>query len=145
MNTKLIDSLSVVLANNYALYLKTQNYHWHVVGPRFHSLHEMFEQQYQNLQEANDEIAERIRALGAYAPATFAEYAKLMQIKEGNSKADANTMVKTLRDDNQKLVDLCYKALHIAEEVGDHATADFMSDRILDHQKFHWMLTVSVE
>ena len=77
--------LAVLLADTYALYLKTQNYHWHVKGTQFKSLHELFERQYMELAAAVDEIAERILIMGNKAPATFKEFERLKRIKDGNS------------------------------------------------------------
>src|SRR5229473_3205526 len=75
-------SLSKLLADTYTLYLKTQGFHWNVTGPRFHDLHKLFEEQYNELADANDEIAERIRALGAKAPASYSEFKKLATLSE---------------------------------------------------------------
>jgi starvation-inducible DNA-binding protein len=69
--TAIADGLGRVLADSYALYLKTHNFHWNVTGPMFQTLHTMFEEQYTELATAVDEVAERIRSLGAYAPASF--------------------------------------------------------------------------
>ena len=77
------EGLTKVLADSYTLYLKTHNYHWNVEGPQFRTLHLMFEEQYTELAAAIDEIAERIRALGYYAPGSYSEYAALTSIKEG--------------------------------------------------------------
>ena len=77
---KIAEGLSKVLADSYLLYLKTHNYHWNVTGELFHQLHEQFEEQYTELAEAIDEIAERIRALGFRAPGTFQEFNELASI-----------------------------------------------------------------
>src|SRR3954468_5990595 len=78
------DGLSRVLADTYTLYLKTHNFHWNVTGPMFQTLHVLFETQYNELWQATDEIAERIRALGFPAPGTYSEFAKLATVKEPN-------------------------------------------------------------
>ena len=88
--------LAKVLADTYTLYLKTHNYHWNVRGPMFHSLHTMFEQQYTELALAVDEVAERIRALGELAPGSYGEFAKLASIPDGDSRNDAQAMIREL-------------------------------------------------
>ncbi|MCF8469175.1 MAG: DNA starvation/stationary phase protection protein, partial [Parvibaculum sp.] len=93
---KIAEGLSRVLADTYTLYLKTHNYHWNVTGPQFRSLHLMFEEEYRELWAATDEIAERIRALGEYAPGTYAEFGKLTSLHEDNSVPNADQMVKNL-------------------------------------------------
>src|SRR2546423_4333343 len=79
---KIADSLSKLLADTYTLYLKTHNFHWNVTGPMFQTLHLMFETQYNELALAVDLIAERIRALGFPAPATYSQFLQLSSIKE---------------------------------------------------------------
>jgi len=144
MNT-VITKLEVALADTYALYLKTQNYHWHVRGPRFKSLHELFEMQYRELAEAVDEIAERILILGHKAPATFADFNKLKTIQDGNSSLNANQMVMELSSDHNILVKDLNRAVKIAQENNDEGTITLLGDRIAAHEKAHWMLQTSVE
>jgi starvation-inducible DNA-binding protein len=88
--------LSHFLADSYTLYLKTHNFHWNVTGPMFQTLHTMFEGQYQELALAVDEIAERIRALGVKAPASYQEFMKLTSIKENVNDLSAMQMVAEL-------------------------------------------------
>lgn len=135
------DALKDVLADTYALYLKTQNYHWNVIGPRFKSLHEQFEAEYINLRDAIDEIAERIRVIGAKAPGGFNAYSKLTRIQDGDENADADTMTRQLRDDQLTIVGTLKKAVEVAEKYGDDATADQMIARIYYHQQQAWMLS----
>lgn len=93
-SNQVIETLKTALADNYALYLKTQNYHWNVIGPNFRALHLLFEEQYTDLFTANDDIAERIRTLGAKVPATLGGFAAVTNIHDGNENADAQTMVQ---------------------------------------------------
>jgi starvation-inducible DNA-binding protein len=79
---ELAEGLSALLADTSTLYMKTLGYHWNVVGPMFHSLHLMFEQQYVELREAMDVIAERVRALGSLAPGSYAELARLSSVPD---------------------------------------------------------------
>ncbi|MFA6303277.1 MAG: DNA starvation/stationary phase protection protein [Legionella sp.] len=143
--SSVIKKLEIILADTYALYLKTQNYHWHVKGPQFKALHELFEMQYQELALAVDAIAERILIMAHKAPATFTEFNQLKTIKDGNSSANANQMVSELAHDNGTLVNDLNQAIKIAQENHDEGTATLLSDRIAAHQKAHWMLNASKE
>ena len=140
----MIKKLEVVLADTYALYLKTQNYHWHVKGAQFKSLHELFEMQYKALAEAIDEIAERILILGHKAPATFTALNQLKTIKDGDSNVDANHMVSELAQDHGSLVKDLNAAVKLAQEHDDEGTIALLSERIGAHEKARWMLNASV-
>lgn len=146
MSDKLVvDSLKKVLADSYALYLKTQNYHWNVKGPHFNSLHILFEGQYQDLAAAIDEIAELIRALGEKAPGTWKEYEELTVIKDGNSELDANEMVLDLAKDQDEIVkNSIQKAFDAATENDDDVVVDAMVARMTVHRKNKWMLNSSI-
>jgi starvation-inducible DNA-binding protein len=145
MREDLLAQLSVILADTYALYLKTQNYHWHVTGPQFRPLHELFEEQYRELAEAVDSVAEQIRIMGNLAPATFKELDSLKTLKDGDSKATANQMVISLASDNNTLVKDLNRALKLAEEIHDEGAANLLSDRVSAHEKARWMLSASRE
>lgn len=144
MTNKVIDSLKIVLADSYILYLKTQNYHWNVTGPHFKSMHLMFEEQYNDLFTAVDLIAERIRALGSKAPGSFAAYSKITNIKEGDENLSADLMVKELASDQNIISESITKALKEAQEVGDEVTVGIVTDRLEVHQKNAWMLNSSL-
>ena len=142
---ELSEKLAGVLADNYNLYLKTQYYHWNVTGPHFHSLHEMFEEQYQNFAEANDELAERIRALGAFAPGTFREFQEYGEIEEDKSLPKSwEEMVNNLIRDNETLACRCRELMEKAEESKDGVTHDLMIERLAFHEKTAWMLRSTV-
>lgn len=143
MNKQLESKLSRLLADTYALYLKTQNYHWHVKGPNFKSLHELFEEQYQQLALAVDEIAERILTIGGYAPASFSEFAKLTSIKDGDSKASSDVMLKDLHQDHQQIIKDMQEVMGEADSVNDEGTLSMISERIAQHEKICWMLGAS--
>ena len=144
MTNNVIADLKVTLADSYILYLKTQNYHWNVTGPNFKSFHLMFEEQYNDLFTAVDLIAERIRALGAKAPGSFAAYSQITNIKEGDENLDADTMLQELAADQEIIVKSLTKALKAAQEVEDEVTVGIMTDRIEIHQKNAWMLRSSI-
>lgn len=144
-HNELIQRLNVFLADTYALYLKTQNYHWNVIGPMFKPLHELFETQYQELANAVDAIAERIRILGHLAPATFAEYQRLKTISDGRSDANANDMLKDLVHDHSSILHDIQHVLTLAEKSKDEGTINLLNDRTEAHEKMRWMLSVSCE
>ena len=140
-----IDSLSELLANSYTLYLKTHNYHWNVTGPMFTTLHTLFENQYTELAQAVDEIAERIRALGAHAPGSFAEFQKLASIQEETGHPRANDMIRNLIADQEEVVKSAQKLIAAAESANDQVGADLGTRRIEVHQKQAWMLRSHLE
>lgn len=139
------DELSKVLADSYMLYLKTHNYHWNVTGELFHSLHEQFEQQYSELADAIDEIAERIRALGYRAPGTFKEFTELTSVVEDQEEPEALEMVRRLALANEQVLRTARKALKPAKEAEDEATIDLLTERLKVHSKTAWMLRSHLE
>ena len=134
------EHLSRLLADSYLLYLKTQNYHWNVTGPMFRSLHLMFEEQYLELRDAVDVIAERIRALGHPAPGSFAAFAKIATVKESEGTPDAMDMVRDLAAGHEAAARTARTVVGSAEEAGDVASADMATGRIEIHEKTAWML-----
>ncbi|ODS22861.1 DNA starvation/stationary phase protection protein [Candidatus Endobugula sertula] len=134
-----------LLADTYTLYLKTHNFHWNVVGPKFHDLHLMFEAQYTELATAVDDIAERIRTLGFPAPGTYRQFAELTSIEETVGILDADTMVKILTEDNETVVRTARRILPLAQDANDESTASVISDRMVIHEKTAWMLRSLLE
>jgi starvation-inducible DNA-binding protein len=139
------EQLSRVLADTYMLYLKTHNYHWNVTGELFHSLHEQFEEQYTELAEAVDEIAERIRALGYKAPGSFREFQELTSIEEETDHPEAMEMVRRLALGNEQILRTARQALKPANEAEDEATLDLLTQRLHVHSKTAWMLRSHLE
>jgi len=137
---EIVEGLSALLADTYTLYLKTHGYHWNVTGPNFSSLHLMFEQQYMDMRDAVDEIAERIRALGSYAPGSYTELSRLSSIADEEGVPDAQEMVRKLAGAHQTLVRGARSLVEKAEGVDDVATADLVTQRIQIHEKTAWML-----
>lgn len=142
---KVADELTHVLADTYTLYLKTQNYHWNVTGPFFPQLHTLFEEQYSELAEAVDVIAERIRALGSLAPATFSEFQKLTSLNEGDNTVDSDTMVEHLLEDHETISHHLLIVFSKAEKANDQGTLDMLTERLRAHEKMAWMLRSSLE
>lgn len=132
--------LARFLADTYTLYLKTHNYHWNVTGPMFETLHKMFEEQYQQLREAVDAIAERIRALGFPAPGTYAEFVKLASIKEEPGVPNAETMIQRLLEGHETAVRTARSLLPAIGRAHDEPTLNLVSDRMQAHEKTAWML-----
>lgn len=134
------DGLSVLLADSYTLYLKTHNYHWNVTGPMFQTLHTLFETQYNELALAVDEIAERIRALGEFAPGSYKEYAKLTNIKEADGIPNAEDMIKDLVKGQEAIAKTARSIVPVADDASDEVTLDLLTQRMNIHEKNAWML-----
>jgi starvation-inducible DNA-binding protein len=137
---KLVHGLSRVLAETYVLYVKTQGFHWNVVGPLFYGLHKLTEEQYRNLAAAVDEIAERIRALGHPAPASFAEFTALSSISEMKDLQSADAAVRELAHDHEQIARTLRETAEIADEFKDKASADMLTGRLKAHEHMAWML-----
>lgn len=140
-------ALQPVLRDSYVLYLLTHNYHWNVEGPQFLSLHTLFEQQYTELFTAIDAIAERIRALDAYALPD--EYGDILQAvskltnpmaKEKSKSAVAERMIANLITLHERVVASAQKAKEVADDLDDEESEDIAIGRIGVHQKALWML-----
>lgn len=144
-NHEVVESLNKFLANSYILMLKTQNYHWNVTGPHFSALHVMFENQYNDLFQAIDVIAERIRALGHRAPGNFTIFSQLATVKEETAAPNANEMLQALAHDHQTLVDSAEAVIKAAQEVDDEGSADLAVNRLREHQKNIWMIKSHLE
>ena len=138
--TKIAQGMSSVLADTYTLYLKTQNFHWNVTGPRFHQLHAMFEDHYTEMAEAIDEVAERIRALGHRSPGTFKEFSQLTSITEETGVIEADDMIKKLIEGHELISRKSREVVQMASDCSDEATADLLTSRIKTHEKTAWML-----
>lgn len=132
--------LSKLLADSYLLYLKTQNYHWNVTGKMFQPLHTLFEEQYKEMAEAVDEIAERIRTLGEFAPGSFAAFLKVASIREENSIPGAEEMIHNLVQGNEAVVTIARQIIVEANDCEDDVTTDLMVERMQIHEKNAWML-----
>jgi starvation-inducible DNA-binding protein len=137
---EIAEGLSRLLADTYTLYLKTHNYHWNVTGPMFNTLHLMFEQQYNELALAVDQIAERIRSLGYPAPGTYREFAQLTQIRDDEKVPDAEGMIRGLVAGQETVVRTARSVFPAVEKGNDEASADLLTQRMQIHEKTAWML-----
>ena len=142
---KIAEGLSRVLADTFTVYLKTHNFHWNVTGPMFNTLHLMFETQYNELWTATDLIAERIRSLGHYAPATFAEFATLTSIRETPGQPKADEMIRLLVEGNEAVVRTARGIFPAVDKANDEPTADLLTQRMQIHEKNAWMLRSLLE
>lgn len=134
------EAVGGLLASTYTLYLKTHGYHWNVEGPHFQQLHIQFMDQYTEMWNAVDELAERIRALGHFAPSSYAAMSRLSSVEEETGAPDWRQMVASLARGHEQVAREAREVLRIAEEIGDDATADIVGPRITLHEKTAWML-----
>lgn len=137
--------LDKVLADSYTLYIKTHNFHWNVTGPMFQGLHSLFETQYTELAEAVYTIAERIRALGYYAPGSYKQFSELTTIKEETGHPKAAEMIEQLMVGQETIIRTCRELFEKASEAGDESTADLLTQRMEVHEKSAWMLRSLLE
>jgi starvation-inducible DNA-binding protein len=133
-------ALTRLLADSYTLALKIQGAHWNVVGPQFYSLHEFFQAQYTEISGALDEFAERIRALGVKAPASFSEFAALRSIDDEADATSAEAMLRQLLSDHAIVTRSALQVVTMAEAHGDAATADIATQYVTQREKAAWML-----
>ncbi|MGI8738693.1 MAG: Dps family protein [Gammaproteobacteria bacterium] len=139
------EGLARVLADSYTLYLKTHNFHWNVKGPMFTTLHTLFEQEYTDLALAVDEIAERIRALGYSAPGSYKQFAELTTIEEETRVPQAEEMIRQLVVGQESVIATMRSIFPVADDAGDEATADLLTQRMRIHEKNAWMLRSHLE
>lgn len=136
------DSLNGLLADYFALYLKTKNYHWHVAGPQFHDLHLLFDQHATELFALTDILAERVRKNGGSTLTSIGAIAAKTSVKDDDRpKVDAMDMVRALRDDNAALVQTIRAVKAAATEAGDNATEGAADDWTDQAQQRVWFLT----
>jgi starvation-inducible DNA-binding protein len=141
----LASELSKLLAESYTLYLKTHNFHWNVTGPMFQTLHLLFEQEYTELALAVDAIAERIRALGHPAPASYSAFTRLSGIPDTEGVPKAKDMIQFLLDGHETVTGTARAIIPDAEKASDQATADLLTQRLRVHEKTAWMLRSLLE
>lgn len=140
--SKVAHILNGFLADEFILYLKTRDAHWNVEGSDFHSMHKFFEGQYEQLDEIIDEVAERIRSLGHYAPATLKSYLELTHLTEqSRKKNDSTGYIKDLLGDHESIIIRLRENVNlIANDLHDAGTSDFVTGLMETHEKLAWML-----
>jgi starvation-inducible DNA-binding protein len=137
---KVADALGVVLADTYMLFIKTQGVHWNVTGPTFMGVHTLTEEQYENMYQAIDGLAERIRALGHKAPASYTKYGELSSIRDKDEVQTVQQMLDMLIADHETAVLNMRAATEWCEAKNDYVTADMLTARMSWHEQAVWML-----
>ncbi len=134
--------LFVLLADEYVLYTKTRNAHWNVEGIDFYAKHTFFEKQFGELDEFIDEVAERIRTLGHYTPATLKTFLSLTRLTEQlkNNNSSEGFIKELLSDHESIIIKLRENINHIASDLQDAGTSDFMTGLMEKHEKMAWFL-----
>ncbi len=138
--------LSKLLADEFVLYTKTRNAHWNVEGKDFHAMHLFFESQYEQLDDMMDEVAERIRQIGHYAPATLKSFSKLTHLSENTERGnDSMNFIKELVEDHESVITFIRGLIgKFANTCKDQGTSDFITGLMETHEKMAWMLRAHV-
>ena len=135
------EALNAILADSFALYLKTKNFHWHVSGPHFHDYHLMFDAQATQILGTTDQIAERVRKIGNTTLRSIGDVARHQSIKDNDKDfVKPEDMLAELRDDNLKLVDKLREAKDIVDEAKDNATSGILDDWTDQAEERAWFL-----
>ena len=140
-----ISVLSKILADTYALLLKTQNVHWNVEGTDFRSIHLMTEEHYNNLFDAVDVIAERIRMVGGKSPATFEEFSKLASFDEKIKATDSKGMLEELLKAHEAISEDLRSGIKAISATDDCGSVDVLNSRLAFHEKTVWMLEATLQ
>lgn len=136
----LASALTDVLADTYRLTFKTHAYHWNVEGPLFYSVHNLTEEQYEDMFAAADELAERIRAIGKLAPSRMAEIMQASVIEDASDDLSAGEMGKDLAKDHERVAHRLHALVKVAGDHNDPVTEDLATERSAFHEKAAWML-----
>jgi starvation-inducible DNA-binding protein len=145
MNKKVINQLNSVFANSYFLYMKSQNYHWNIVGRNFTDLHALFEGFYKDLGEALDLLAERMRTLEVKIPLNLEYLRKLQIIREGDENKNSREMLEDLYRDHLRIAELLNDLIKVAKEEDDEVTIDIAIERLRVHEKNTWIIRSILE
>lgn len=133
--------LHLLLANEYVLYTKTQKFHWNVEGKWFGPLHQLFENQYQELADIVDKVAERSLQLGIKTIGTLTEFLKLTSLQEAPGKNPSDTkMIEILLLDHEAVIEQIRENIDLTAQLNDMGTNNFLCDLIERHEKIAWML-----
>jgi starvation-inducible DNA-binding protein len=139
---KAVDMLSIILADEHTLYIKTRKFHWNVAGESFMELHKLFQEQYTELEEVIDEVAERINKLGGKTIGTMKEFCEITRLKEDAKKyPEQKEMLQELLEDNETIIIALRKDVEeAAEKIKDAGTADFLTGLMEQHETIAWKL-----
>lgn len=136
----LVEKTKEVLANTFVLYMKAHSYHWNVIGPDFPQLHKFFGKLYEELHDAVDVLAEQLRQLDSFAPATLSRMVELSTLTEDEKIPTAANMVNNLIAANDKVIDSIHECYKMAEQLEMYAHSNILQDRLSAHLKHQWML-----
>jgi starvation-inducible DNA-binding protein len=141
-SAEIAHSLNSLLADEHILYIKTRNAHWNVEGPDFLSIHRFFEEQYKQLEDIIDDVAERIRTIGHYAEATLTGFLRETHLSEKTRQENnSESFMKSLLEDHQAIIFYLRENIdRYANELKDAGTADFITGLLETHEKMAWML-----
>ena len=143
---QIAEGLSKLLADTYTLYLNTHNFHWNVTGPMFNTLHLMFMDQYTELWNSVDVIAERIRALDQLAIGSYKDFSHYSSVKDAPSNPPkAKEMIALLVEGHETVIKTIRSIYGLVESASDQATEDMLTQRINVHEKTAWMLRSLLE
>ncbi len=137
---QIAEKLSHFLSDTFVLYVKTLNFHWNMVGQEFYMYHRLLEKQYDELLEAADELAERIRMLGRTAPGSMKQFLNLCCLQESDAEKTAEQMVHELVEDHEAMVEHCHEIIKFTDKSQDQGTSDLLIERIRSHAKQAWLL-----
>ena len=142
----IVETLNLLLADEHVLYVKTRNYHWNVTGIEFIQLHQLFEEQYEQLDVAMDAIAERVRQVGGIAFGTLQEFKSAAKLGEQpGERPNAVQMVRNLLDDHEAVIRQLRQDAETADELKDVGTNDFLTGLVQEHEKMAWFLRAHLE
>lgn len=141
---RVANGLTGVLSDSFVLMIKTQGYHWNVVGPLFYPIHKLTEEHYNDMFAAIDVIAERIRALGQVAPMSFTDMISQAELHEESGAPTAGEMVRNLLHDHEAIVRRLRELADAAAEAGDGASEDLANGRMAFHEQAIWMLSAII-
>jgi starvation-inducible DNA-binding protein len=140
MSEELIQKAKECLADTFVMYMKAHAYHWNVVGPNFPQYHDFLGKLYEELHGSIDDLAEQIRALDSFAPASLSRMVELSKIKEDTKIVDVSVMFNNLLDANEKVIETLTETYELAEKEKAYAYSNFLQDRLTVHAKHNWML-----
>jgi starvation-inducible DNA-binding protein len=140
---KLQDAAKIGFASTFSFYLKAHNFHWNVEGSDFLEYHDLFGKIYEEVYGSIDDFAEKIRAIGAYVPASFVRFNMLSQIPDETKILPKENMVAELYADNEKMIKILKAVYDLAESSGEHGFSNFLAERLDAHKKHGWMLRAS--
>lgn len=140
MSEELIQKAKECLADTFVMYMKAHSYHWNVVGSDFPQLHDFFGKLYEELHGSLDDLAEQIRTLDSFAPASLSRIIELTKIKEDSKIVNVEMMLSNLLEANQRVIQTVTETYDLAEKEKIYAYSNFLQDRLTVHAKHGWML-----